>query len=428
MIVLSSTNRECKKINISLHISLEKYIILQMIFTLNKLTSMKQIKAQYGFPIFINESSTDYLLKADKNRVSDTWALWHYIIKSQKKRFPGKTNYPFLLSVLEQAQYFYEAASVAPIKSKPLLYYYSFLNIAKAAIVLRNPELLDSTLEFNHGIDSCSITSKAKLEGCYVLIKSLIRTDGQNKKISVAYQLAQLFGDNIEVKTPSPTNHDNGPWKIDIISLLKSCIGIHRTVSETYKSNESFVRLEAPIIEKNGKQLIYKGIVNSTQQERSLLTTAGYTISEINNKWQFEEKYNMPTPNLSRNIFYQFSKQISGKGLWTYTTGDDYKLYINPYRLIKVPQDNVYKFSEFNGATQTFQVTLSSATVIYYLMFFFGSITRYHPYLFEKVLTDKEIWLVSEFLKTQPFQFILLLTSKVLGRPLFTSRMPISQI
>lgn len=56
---------------------------------------MKQIKAQYGFPIFIKESSTDYLLKAEKIRVSDIWALWHYIIKSEKKRFPGTTDYPF---------------------------------------------------------------------------------------------------------------------------------------------------------------------------------------------------------------------------------------------------------------------------------------------------------------------------------------------
>ena len=80
---------------------------------------MKQIKAQYGFPLFCKTNSTGYLLKAEKIRVSDIWALWHYIIKSEKKRFPGKTDYPFLLSVLEQAQYFYEAASLAPIKSKP---------------------------------------------------------------------------------------------------------------------------------------------------------------------------------------------------------------------------------------------------------------------------------------------------------------------
>lgn len=112
---------------------------------------MTQIKAQFGFPLFVKESSTSYLLKAEKIRVSDIWALWHYIIKSEKKRYPGRTDYPFLLSVLEQAQYFYEAASIAPIKSKPLLYYYSFLNIAKAAIVLSDHNLLRENFEFNHG-------------------------------------------------------------------------------------------------------------------------------------------------------------------------------------------------------------------------------------------------------------------------------------
>ena len=141
---------------------------------------MKQIKAQYGFPLFVKDTSTDYLLKAEKIRVSDIWALWHYIIKSEKKRFPGRTNYSFLLSVLEQSQYFYEAASLAPIKSQPLLYYYSFLNIAKAAIVLNNSTLLTSGLEFNHGIDSCSINSTTQLQDCFIKIKN--HTKSYNRK------------------------------------------------------------------------------------------------------------------------------------------------------------------------------------------------------------------------------------------------------
>lgn len=173
---------------------------------------MKQIKAQYGFPIFVKETSTDYLLKTEKARVSDIWALWHYIIKSEKKRFSKRTNYHFLLSVLEQSQYFYEAAALAPIKSKPLLYYYSFLNISKAAIVLTNPSLLTLNKEFNHGIDSCSINNNIQLQDCSVTIKNLKSTGGILQKISVAYELAQLFGDDIKFKYPNQANHDNGPW------------------------------------------------------------------------------------------------------------------------------------------------------------------------------------------------------------------------
>lgn len=384
---------------------------------------MNPIKSQYGFPLFVSGNSTDYLLKAEKIRVSDIWALWHYIIKSEKKRFPGRTNYSFLLSVLEQAQYFYEAASLAPIKSQPLLYYYSFLNIAKAAIVLKDSNLLLSGLEFNHGIDPCKINGNHQLHDCFVSIKNFINETGTAQKISVAYELARLFGDDIEFKHPNPAGHDNGPWKIDVISLLKSCIGIHRTVSETFKVQESFVRIEDPIIEKGGRLLSYKGIISATPNVRLLLSAAGYNLQEINQKWYFKEDFNMPSSNLSRSIFHSFSGDLLAKGLWTYTTGDEYRLYINSNHLIK--NIDKYVFLPLNTTQPNIQkLTLSSATIIYYLMFFFGSITRYHPYLFEKVLSEKEIWLVSEFLKTQPLQFILLLTSKIIGKSLYTSRMP----
>ena len=103
---------------------------------------MAQIKDKYGFPLFTKNTSTNYLIKAEKTHVSDIWALWHYMINTEKKRYPGKTDQAFLLSVLEQSQYFYETANLAPIKSKPLLYYYAFLNITKAAIVFNDPSFL----------------------------------------------------------------------------------------------------------------------------------------------------------------------------------------------------------------------------------------------------------------------------------------------
>lgn len=77
-------------------------------------------------------------------------------------------------------------------------------------------------------------------------------------------------------------------------------------------------------------------------------------------------------------------------GLWGYTDGDEYKLYISPIAL-----------------------RMSSPSIIYHAMFFFGSITRYHPDLFDSILTAKEYWLVSEFLKTQPLQFLYYMISFV---------------
>ena len=82
-----------------------------------------------------------------------------------------------------------------------------------------------------------------------------------------------------------------------------------------------------------------------------------------------KEDYNMLTPYLSKLELYLFSKQLSSKGLWIYSTGDEYRLYINSNHLIKDKSD-IYKFSPLNATDTNAQKLTLSATVIYYLMFF----------------------------------------------------------
>lgn len=385
---------------------------------------MAVIKQQYGFPLFTRDRSTDYLLKAEKIRVSDIWALWHFIIKAEKKKYPGTTDYNFLKSVLEQAQYFYEAANTAPIKSKPLLFYYSFLNLAKAIIVLQNFAWPAADLEFNHGIDSCKINSKTQLKDCFITVKSMIDPAAPQKKVSVAYQLARIQGDSIERKSSPPAGYDNGPWKMDVTSLFKSCVGIHRTVCSTFKCGESFQYLKSPYMFKTGKTISYRGKIEASCNKRNSLTTSGYNLACENGEWILSESKSMINPYVSRFEFLTFSSDLLKKGLWAYSTGEDYRVYINENRLIK-DKNGVYVFDKYDVSDPKANIlVLNSATVIYYIMFFLGSITRYHPFIFERVLNDKELWMVSEFLSTQPLQFLLLATSRVLGRSIYTSRMP----
>ncbi len=387
---------------------------------------MKSIKPQYGFPLFTRIKSSDYILKSERIRVSDIWALWHHVIKSEKKRFPGTTDYSFLVSVLEQAQYFYEAATLAPVKSQPLLYYYSFLNLAKAVIVLNNPSWLATNLEFNHGIDACQIKNTTQLADCSVCIKNLISQNGNRQKISVAYELSLFLGDTPRfLLPPIDKGHDNGPWKINVISLFQSCIGIHRTVCETYKKEESFTRINDIELKKEGRNLCFEGTIHSTPLTLTELSNANYFIKESNSISKIIENHSMINNNLSRMEFFLFSTKLLKKGLWTYTTSDEYRLYINPNRFMKSPEDGIYRLKKYDAKdTEIEPIVLSSASIIYFIMFFLGSITRYHPYLFEKILSDKEIWMVSEFLKTQPFQFLMLVTSRILGRPILSSKMP----
>ena len=83
-----------------------------------------ELPLKYGFPNFTKQANNIYLCGSQNLIVSDIWSFWDYVIKK------NSTEKNFMSSLLEQARYFYMAAEDSPIKSKPLLYYYSFLNFA----------------------------------------------------------------------------------------------------------------------------------------------------------------------------------------------------------------------------------------------------------------------------------------------------------
>ena len=97
---------------------------------------MTNVEIKYAFPLFTKHNSTDYLIKHDQIRVSDIWSFWQYLIERYVKKYSGEKN--FLQTLIEQAQYFYEAAERAPLQSKPLLYYYSFVVFLKAVSMAQN--------------------------------------------------------------------------------------------------------------------------------------------------------------------------------------------------------------------------------------------------------------------------------------------------
>lgn len=344
---------------------------------------MKEIPVKYAFPLFTKHNSTDYLIKNDHIRVSDIWAFWRYIIGRYVKKYAGEKD--FLLTLIEQAQYFYEAAEAAPIKSQPLLYYYSFLNLVKVVINVNTWNAYGSTIEYYHGIESCSIHKGDKLKDLYVEILGL---KSQANKISVAYQFMTQMGDVLNV----PPRH-----KLNVVDMLYSCIGIHRTYCETNNSNETYVQIDNLHLYQEGKQLLSKyEVLKCTPQIQADLISKRYNIIEETDAigkttYYWEEEMLMLGYKPTKLDYYMLSKKLNEKGIWYFTDGDRYKTFIS-----------------------TNPLHISTESIIYCLMFFFGSITRYHPYLFDSLLTDQQMWLISEFLKTQPKQFLHAVTSRTI--------------
>ncbi len=344
---------------------------------------MIEIPIKYSFPLFTKFDSNDYLIKNDQIRVSDIWTFWEYIIKRFLKKYSGEKA--FLQTLLEQAKYFYSTAENAPVKSQPLLYYYSFLNFVKVVINVNTFSIYGSRIGYNHGVESCEIQKGNSLRDMYINIKSL---EGNRNMISVDYTFMKSMGDQI---TAPP------PYRVSIEDMLKSCVGIHQTFCETYNCKETFYKVCNLKLFREGTNIFSRYVVDKcTPQIQTNLIASGYNIvlekdENDNDIYYWKESVSMLQYKPSKLNYFNLANKLRRKGIWYFTDGEEYRTYIS-----------------------TEPLHISTESIIYNLMFFWGSITRYHPYMFDKLLSDQQMWLISEFLKTQPKQFLHIVTSKTI--------------
>lgn len=339
---------------------------------------MTQIPIRHDFPLFVTDCPIRNYIGSDKLRLSDSWSLFQYVVL---KRGKTETERKFMLTLLEQAKYFYSVADSAPLKSKPLLYYYSFLNLAKLFINLRG--YIGSAQEYNHGIEAqpadCLINAEIKVKG---LIGGTM--------LSVNRLFAEQLG----------FNYPSYPFQYKVVDYLKTCAGIHKVFCETYKHVEKFYRIEDLRLYMHATQLFCKARIADVSPAAALdLTAKGYSISQDGNDYIWTEMVAKHPHHLTNQNFCDLSLQMRQRGLWYLTTGDAYRMYISAQDYAFPPE-----------------------LVIYNIMFYFGSITRYHPYQFDELLSAKEQWMVEVFMRTQPQQFVYGLLSRLLGRYVYEDK------
>lgn len=333
---------------------------------------MTKVDYKYGFPLF-TKTSNPINLSSDKIIISDIWSFWDYIIKKKNK------DNAFLFSLLQQAKNFYEVAEKAEMKSKPLLYYYSFLNFSKILIHLEFSNPISQ--KYNHGIgeENNNGFSHSTID----IHISNTRRHPFNK--SIAYELLKVFGDDIS------QFNTNTKITINLKNFFSHCVGVHRAYSQIYNKKEHFFKLSNEKIYKNGLDMLFQATVQCNKSERQNLITQGYSINSDNLiTWNTIRG----TQNVTVCDYHNLSQNVRDSGIWYFIGTNGYTSYIS--------SNPEYRYSP--------------EIIIYNMMFYLGSITRYHPYLFDKIFSDKEQWLMSEFLTTQPKQYIYLATAKYIGQ------------
>lgn len=332
---------------------------------------MTEVEMKYGFPLFSKPSSLVSLGKNEKIVISDIWAFWDYVIKKASK---DRKEEDFLRSLLEQAKHFYITADTSPVKSQPLLYYYSFLNLSKIIINLSD----------KHGPKKMYMHGMKENHNNKFAHSTITKQKKKNQIVQVAHEVVSVFDPGISIADTT----------INVKDLLNHCVGVHRAYSEIYNQTEVFYRLTGHNLYKSGKELIFKAELQCLAADIPELIARGYSITQEDEKVYYTVKTSMPTYSPTRKDYAELSTEIQRNGIWYFIGNSGYTMYLSSSAVGRYSQESI----------------------IYMVMFYLGSITRYHPYMFDEIFSDKEQWLMSEFLNTQPKQFLYLATARILGQ------------
>jgi hypothetical protein len=229
-----------------------------------------------------------------------------------------------------------------------------------------------------------------------------MRLDGQIVHIkNQAHDHSEIFPEFYKCIGGSPAPSGNRR----VIDLLSQMPCIHLAYSRVTKKRPNFLPIKRCeifrnkdsiwariVVEKPGDEtkIIFRALKKRRSFSRNLRQVAADNTNEI---WFDTKEVRRSGRGLDKGIT-SLQKKVQEIGIWSIMTSNGYRHYfcsIEPRK--KLPQ-------------------LAS---IYALMYYLGSITRYKPQDFDKIIEAKYGVLLQEVIATQPSQFLYLLASCLSG-------------
>jgi hypothetical protein len=317
---------------------------------------------------------------------SDVWAfLRHHSRKALKKDRERAA-----IAYLDQAFEFFTAAANPRVSSRPLLYYYSFLNLTKVFLLHQGLAIIPAA---RHGLSDprANIKKRLAFEG------QSVKTEARAQDHSAIFpELVNALGGNV----------GNFPREFRIVELLKQMPGIHRTFCKIADTGECFCPLDKTEIYSDGTHVWVRLVLRRGKRD------VERTIKQLKRRRSFMREFtqvdsgsflgkemwfdSLPVPGQRRGIdraIMTLRERIGSIGVWAILTDAGYRHY----------------FGTFKPAER-----LPQLCSVYAAMFYLGSVTRYKPYDFDRII-EKHSWLISEFLETQPSQFLHIVASMTAG-------------
>lgn len=334
-----------------------------------------------GFPLF-------FVKRSPRIMTNNVWA----VLSSFSQSLPKSAVFE-ALSYIDQAQEFFIAASSPKVKSRPVLYYYSYLNLVKAFLLHKGVQLPSFP---KHGLTERDLNLKERYRFNGQQVKLF---EKKTKYFNVAAEFIEQMGINVTKE------------KIFRVSELMSFIpSVHRTwsIRHSAKSKYGFQPRFCPsdfYVYRKGKNFWVRMVVKKNDYEvrRTILDVKGRKsfgkiFKEVKSTIK-DERWFETTPEVGirrgiDNAIYRLAEKVKALNPGYVLTHEGYRFYI---------------------PTKEVKPALPQLALSYMIMFYLGSITRYNPWDYSKLLNENT-WLISDFLENDPTQFLYGMASLIAER------------
>jgi hypothetical protein len=335
-----------------------------------------------GIPVFFDR-------RAPRVVTADPWAFY----KNAASEHLGKKDQARATAYISQAYDFYRAAENPQIGSKPLLYYYSFLNLAKVPVLVWGTSI---PLRLMHGIEDPKANIKRRIRITGQQVKFKRRSNTHDQMWAELWRI--LGGDSSSERT------------VKLVDILAQVPSVHRTFTTVTKNRTRLLPIRRVDALNNGSQVWLRVTFDRHDRDVDL------TLRSFRQRRDFQGALHQVTSpkdagDASREIWFETDPEPgTRRGIETALRSLTERLFEIPCTAILTGNGYRYYFSDVRSTDW-----LHPAAAIYAAMFYLGSVTRYKPDVFGKLLSGGYSWVVEEFLATAPMQFIYILASVVSG-------------
>lgn len=325
--------------------------------------------------------------------ISDPWGIIRYSIET-KCLSASKTP---ALAFCEQAEDYFKAASVSGlVAAKPVLLYYSMLNLAKAFGLTRKTRPIYGNKAY-HGL-----AERIPIGGQDFIDSILEAIPSSNRNINI-------FDDFY--KSLNAGNGLSSSFNYEMKYLIPQIVQAHRLWCSSSNERERFI----PIYKIDLMQdTVTKSLWLDLFVRDDELYTKGISRKQFLDEAQLdfrevkctEQENGRKLICFEQNSVINYSHRPSDKvqelvstiknNLWVTA------LSVPPYR----------KYYTYLSPSSEVNHRLPQIVSLYAVFYYFGSLTRYRPYNFEKILSKPYGGFIREIIETVPNQFLYLLASE----------------